>query len=335
MWTFSADVGNGGSGDGGSGIVGFGNVGFGDGGSAGDADPFAVTAGDPSGAVWNEVSHTLVVRPGAVLTLSMASGYENGTDGGRIVVEDGAHLTLDGVRINVSARRDAAALLVDSGRLDLVLAAGSDNRLWSGADRAGLENGEHELVIVAAGPRHGVARNVGRLSACSYSASEDVDGAGIGGAKGERGANITINGGVIEAFARADRHNAYGAGIGGGRGSDGGNVLIGSGTVTAGCRASRGMAYGAGIGGGYGGSGTDITIRGGEVAAWSRGLQGSYGAGVGGGQSDDLFGGGTGGMARRITVAGGRLRASGNVPVGSGLWGGESRDISVAAGTMA
>lgn len=291
--------------------------------------PFAVTFGDPASAIWNEMSRTLAVREGAVLTLAMAEGYEDGTNEGRIVVENGARLTLDGVRIDVSADRGAAALEVRSGRLELTLAEGSDNRLWSGGERAGLENDDNELVIDAVG-----SQKLGRLSARSYSPFGEADGAGIGGGKGRSGSHITIRGGAIEASSRSDRRGAYGAGIGGGRGGDGEAIVIGGGMVSCRCWASRGMAYGAGIGGGYGGNGVGITILGGVVDARSRGMQGSYGAGVGGGQSNAGFGGGESGSAAGISIRGGRVQASGNVPVGSGLWGSASRNIEIIDGTL-
>ncbi len=272
---------------------------------------WAVTAGafevttadgaDPAAGDCSYADNVLTIASETPLVVRMAEdGATANAD--RIVVAPGdgatARLTLAGVRIDLlSAGVDAAALHVQSGSLDLTLAAGSENYLRSGGYHAGLQNGTCALVIDGDGAleAHGGNR-----------------GAGIGSAYQSAGGNITVNGGTIGAYA-----GPFGAGIGGGGGASSGaqftsagnfagrNITINGGTVEA-VGASTGLgAGGAGIGGGVGGTGEDITITGGTVTA--RGAAG--GAGIGGGANDANS---AIPHAINITVTGGTVTAVGS-----------------------
>lgn len=154
---------------------------------------------------------------------------------------------------------------------------------------------------------------MGVLNACGY---YDYKNAGIGGAVGRSGGNITIDGGKISAVGLCEA-----AGIGGGSGGKNGNVVIHGGIV-----AAESMEGGAGIGTGmyectystdndgkvelteYGHNDGNITITGGIVKASTS----SYGSGIGGGEG---FEGGN------ITISGGTVTSNGwNSGIGSGCF---------------
>ena len=138
-------------------------------------------------------------------------------------------------------------------------------------------------------------------------------GAGIGGASGKPGNNITINGGTITASGKAGY--GWGAGIGGGKGQGGSNITIRGGNV----KAIPG-AEAAGIGGGFKGNGTDISIEGGTVYAESGGGSGGTAA-IGGGRVE--------GNGKNIRITGGdiTLKKAGADDIGIG---GKGIEIPVA-----
>ena len=145
-------------------------------------------------------------------------------------------------------------------------------------------------------------------------------GAGIGGASGKPGNNITINGGTITASGKAGY--GWGAGIGGGKGQGGSNITIRSGNV----KAIPG-AEAAGIGGGFKGNGTDISIEGGTVYAESGGGNGGTAA-IGGGRA--------GGNGENIQITGGdiTLKKAGAADIGIGGKGGEISVADTFSGTL-
>lgn len=145
-------------------------------------------------------------------------------------------------------------------------------------------------------------------------------GAGIGGASGKPGNNITINGGTITASGKAGY--GWGAGIGGGKGQGGSNITIRGGNV----KAIPG-AEAAGIGGGFKGNGTDISIEGGTVYAESGGGNGGTAA-IGGGRA--------GGNGENIQITGGdiTLKKAGADDIGIGGKGGEISVTDTFSGTL-
>ena len=167
-----------------------------------------------------------------------------------------ANVYLKDLHITVSS---GAAVSV-SNNVDLYIEGSSV--LQSGENCAGIQKEDDgQLTIDGSG---------------SLEATGGESGAGIGGASGKPGNNITINGGTITASGKAGK--GWGAGIGGGKGQGGSNITIRGGNV----KAIPG-AEAAGIGGGFKGNGTDISIEGGTVYAESGGGNGGTAA-IGGGR---------------------------------------------------
>lgn len=190
-----------------------------------------------------------------------------------------ANVTLDGV--NISA--DGAAITT-SGDGNVTIELNGNNTVQSGDGHAGIEkNNSGNLTITDDIETDG-----------SLEATGGINGAGIGGASGGTGSNITISGGTVNATGVEG-----GAGIGGGASGAGSGITIKGGTVDA-----NGGTDAAGIGGGSNGDGSNITISGGTVNAtggdpWQqRNQDGNVveekpggGAGIGGGangKSDNI-----------------------------------------------
>lgn len=156
--------------------------------------------------------------------------------------------------VSASANEQFMCMLSVGGAADVELILDGDNKLVSGASRAGLEISDNSSVTISGD---------GSLYA------ESKGEAGIGGGNGASNGTLIINSGKITAV------NSYNsAGIGGGSSGSGGNITINGGSV-----AAYGGDTAAGIGGGCAGSGGNITINGGTVTA----VGGENGAGVGGG----------------------------------------------------
>ena len=204
-----------------------------------------------------------------------------------------ANVYLKDLHITVSS---GAAVSV-SGDVDLYIEGSSV--LQSGENCAGIQKEDDgQLTIDGSG---------------SLEATGGESGAGIGGASGKPGNNITINGGTITASGKAG--DGWGAGIGGGKGQGGSNITIRGGNV----KAIPG-AEAAGIGGGFKGKGTDISIEGGTVYAESGGGNGGTAA-IGSGR--------VGGNGENIQITGGdiTLKKAGVDDIGIG---GNGIEISVA-----
>ncbi len=214
-----------------------------------------------------------------------------------------ANVTLAGVNIDVSAKDNTAAFLIEdggTGTVTVTLADDTQNTLKSGNVYAGLQKNDGNVALVIGGN--------GTLNAIGYK-----DGAGIGGGKDGSGSNITINSGTIYAKSYSN-----GAGIGGGNKGNGEHITINGGNVTA-----AGAVGTAGIGGGYNGNGSNILITGGIVNA-----KGNSAAGIGGG----IKGGGS-----NITITGGKVTATCSAGNGSGIGGGQDgsgSDIKISGGTV-
>ena len=143
-------------------------------------------------------------------------------------------------------------------------------------------------------------------------------GAGIGGGKSGDGADVTINGGIVNAWG-----GYSGAGIGTGENLDDGIDYTGKLTVNGGEVYAYGGNDAAGIGGGWNASGSDVTVNGGYVYAKGDG----NGAGIGSGSEDSFSGGRIGG---KLTVTGGHVEAYGGVDA-AGIGGGEDADGGTVA----
>lgn len=204
-----------------------------------------------------------------------------------------AKVYLNDLHITVSS---GAAVSV-SGDVDLYIEGSSV--LQSGENCAGIQKEDDgQLTIDGSG---------------SLEATGGESGAGIGGASGKPGNNITINGGTITASGKAG--NGWGAGIGGGKGQGGSNITIRGGNV----KAIPG-AEAAGIGGGFKGNGTDISIEGGTVYAESGGGKGGTAA-IGGGRVE--------GNGENIQITGGDITLKKADAADIGI-GGKGIEIPVA-----
>ena len=211
-----------------------------------------------------------------------------------------AKVYLNDLHITVSS---GAAVSV-SGDVDLYIEGSSV--LQSGENCAGIQKEDDgQLTIDGSG---------------SLEATGGESGAGIGGASGKPGNNITINGGTITASGKAGK--GWGAGIGGGKGQGGSNITIRGGNV----KAIPG-AEAAGIGGGFKGNGTDISIEGGTVYAESGGGTGGTAA-IGGGRVK--------GNGENIQITGGdiTLKKAGADDIGIGGKGGEIPVADTFSGTL-
>ena len=205
---------------------------------------------------------------------------------------------------NLKITSNEAAVSVSG---DVVLIVEGESELHSGKNHAGVEKANDNGTLTITGS--------GKLSAYG-----GEGGAGIGGASGKPGNNITINGGTITASGKAG--DGWGAGIGGGKGQGGSNITIRGGNV----KAIPG-AEAAGIGGGFKGNGTDISIEGGTVYAESGGGNGGTAA-IGGGRA--------GGNGENIQITGGdiTLKKAGADDIGIGGKGGEIPVADTFSGTL-
>ena len=198
---------------------------------------------------------------------------------------------------NLKITSNEAAVSVSG---DVVLIVEGESELHSGKNHAGVEKANDNGTLTITGS--------GKLSAYG-----GEGGAGIGGASGKPGNNITINGGTITASGKAG--DGWGAGIGGGKGQGGSNITIRGGNV----KAIPG-AEAAGIGGGFKGNGTDISIEGGTVYAESGGGNGGTAA-IGGGRVE--------GNGENIQITGGDITLKKADAADIGI-GGKGIEIPVA-----
>ena len=260
-----------------------------------------------------EDAKTLNIADGDIEVSVSAEGVQTATQGGqtytgvfvvtgtsttsKLVIKGSsgtaANVYLKDLHITVSS---GAAVSV-SNNVDLYIEGSSV--LQSGENCAGIQKEDDgQLTIDGSG---------------SLEATGGESGAGIGGASGKPGNNITINGGTITASGKAG--NGWGAGIGGGKGQGGSNITIRGGNV----KAIPG-AEAAGIGGGFKGNGTDISIEGGTVYAESGGGKGGTAA-IGGGRVE--------GNGENIQITGGDITLKKADAADIGI-GGKGIEIPVA-----
>lgn len=209
-----------------------------------------------------EDAKTLNIADGDIEVSVSAEGVQTATQGGKtdtgVFVVTGtsttnklvikgdsgtaANVYLKDLHITVSS---GAAVSV-SGDVDLYIEGSSV--LQSGENCAGIQKEDDgQLTIDGSG---------------SLEATGGESGAGIGGASGKPGNNITINGGTITASGKAG--NGWGAGIGGGFKGNGTDISIEGGTVYA--ESGGGKGGTAAIGGGrVEGNGENIQITGGDI----------------------------------------------------------------------
>ena len=209
---------------------------------------------------------------GGNVTITGSNTGSNNT-GVRVIVQEGAIITLQNASIDVSGTDKCAFLLSPGAYVDLTLVG--TNRLVSGDAYAGLQVGDSVFAA---------SLTITNLSTGSLTAIGGAGAAGIGGGfQSSRSGNIYIEGGNITAIATAN-NGEEGAGIGGAYYFDGYNYLgygreiyINGGTVTA---ISQGN--GAGIGGSTGCSFGYISI---EEEATVTAISRGDGDGIGNGKS--------------------------------------------------
>lgn len=213
-----------------------------------------------------------------------------------------AEVTIQDVNINTSGKGTAG--ISTSGDGDVTIELEGTNSVTSDANHAGVEKNNTGSLTIRDEDADG-----------SLTANGGDHAAGIGGAMGEDGDNITISGAKVTANG-----GEQGAGIGGGHRNNGENITISGADVTA-----NGGNYGAGIGGGDGGSGSNITIEDSTVTANG----GSYGAGIGGGWQG-VEGGrdwsDRNGPSENISISNSTVHATGG-DYGSGIGSGYSGDV--------
>lgn len=187
-----------------------------------------------------------------------------------ITIESGSHvILLNNVNIDLTGKDDVAwtsPIEVKPGAKCTIILTG-ENTLKS-RNVAGILVGEGaELTI-------GSIDEVPSLDGFNYGAGilnvdANGDGAGIGGASGATGGNVTISSGTINVTSK------WGAGIGGGNNNGNfGNITINDSNVTVTTNFSS-AAIGSGVSGVVG----NITINNTKVSATNQGA----GAGIGGG----------------------------------------------------
>ncbi len=232
-------------------------------------------------------------------TLNTSSYYYEGK---KIVIADGATVTLNGATINgVDNVSYIFAGLTCLGDATIILADGSENTVKGFyTDYPGIFVPENKTLTIKGG-----SAGTGTLTASSYGVS------GIGSSSGVNCGNIVIEGGIITAKSDGDA-----PGIGGGNGGSCGTITINGGTVTA-----TGGGDSPGIGSGYQASCGAISISGGTVTA------------TGG---KDAAGIGTGYIAScgAITISGGTVVAQGD-GYGAGIGKGDSGScdsVTITAG---
>lgn len=217
-----------------------------------------------------------------------------------VTVTGGApDIEIDNININGASSGFSAFSIGFGASVQLTLVG--KNTLRSPYYRPGLKvPSGAELTVTA--------QSTGSLTASSMGSS-----AGIGGADGQDGGTVTINGGAVAASG-----GDAAAGIGGGENGTGGPVTINGGIV-----AANGGRNAAGIGGGSSGAGGTVNINGGKVMAY--GGNGTGGAGIGGGA------GGSGGI---VTINSGIVAANG-AGGGAGIGGGSGGTLNVSDGAVA
>jgi hypothetical protein len=239
-------------------------------------------------------------------------------------VTNGVNIKLNGV--SVEGTGNAALTITDTaGKVNLILADGSVNRLKGTSFYAGLQKnntakGDAGLLTISCESAGSADHECNDTTNCGKLFTTGGGfGAGIGGGNGGAGSHITISGGNVTTTG-----GDFGAGIGGGNGGAGSDITISGGNVT-----TTGGDFGAGIGGGDEGAGSHITISGGNVTA------------TGSSRGGASIGGGSDGAGSVITISGGIVSATGTdggAAIGGGKstfgTGGAGEDITISGGTV-
>ena len=257
---------------------------------------------------------TVVVPDGLTLYNTLSQNY-------KIVIADGATVTLNNASISYTSNGADYAGLTLLGDGTIVLADGTTNTVVGGLDGEGYSNWPG--IFVPEGKTLTINGNTGVLNATrGLPANDDGSPAGIGAAWGSNCGNIVINGGVINATG-----GGKGAGIGGCGRRGCGNITINGGTVTAiGGSGAPGIGLGGTNSSSYTDGGTcgDITISGGTVNATG----GEGGAGIGTGYSSNSKGVTVTKTCGNILISGGTVTATGGANA-AGIGTGKTNDKGI------
>ena len=257
---------------------------------------------------------TVVVPDGLTLYNTLSQNY-------KIVIADGATVTLNNASISYSSNGADYAGLTLLGDGTIVLADGTTNTVVGGLDGEGYSNWPG--IYVPEGKTLTINGNTGVLNATrGLPANDDGSPAGIGAAWGSNCGNIVINGGVINATG-----GGKGAGIGGCGRRGCGDITINGGTVTAiGGSGAPGIGLGGTNSSSYTDGGTcgDITISGGTVNASG----GEGGAGIGTGYSSNTKGVTVTKTCGNILINGGTVTATGGANA-AGIGTGKTNDKGI------
>ena len=217
--------------------------------------------------------------------------------------------------VNIKTSEGPALLIPENLNAEVYIYLEGENVLeTSNRDSAALQKENTSKLIIDNAPNF-----AGSLTATAIDTDTSTEtgvqkilawGAGIGGGAGQKGSNITINGGSISASS------TVGAGIGGGNKGNGENIVINGGSISA--KSNIGAGIG---GGGYTGNGENIIINGGTITA-----KAGNGAGIGGGEQCH---------GSNITIKNGFVMA--DSAVGAGIGGGANgygNDITIEKGSI-
>jgi uncharacterized repeat protein (TIGR02543 family) len=239
----------------------------------------------------------------------------------RVIIADGATVTLDGVDIQgVNDNKCHWAGLTCAGDATIILKDGSENTVKGfHFCLPGIFVPQDKTLTITSG-----TTDPGTLTASPFEDGGTISGlgAGIGGALSKNCGAIEIQGGIINAIG-----GDCAAGIGGSDRNYWGNITISGGEVTA-----KGGDWAAGIGSGFNCHSNhlgNIIITGGTVYAYG----GVYAAGIGSGIGD--FSNNSYSKCGDITISGGTVEATGGkiaAGIGTGYQYSKCGKISITTG---
>jgi hypothetical protein len=216
------------------------------------AEPTGMTIGGVdiaygSGPDWFYDGKTLSVETNATETVSGESRLPV-----KILLDDGADITLDDVRI---VSTNGAPAVATTAGANVTLRLDGDNVLEGGTGSAAVQPAATSTITICDGAEDGI----GTLTADGGS-----DAAAIGAGASEACGNVTIEGGHIIAYGGTD---AAGIGAGANPGADCGTITVAGGTVEAEHTGHHSGSTGQDVGNGVGGECAGIVVTGGSLVA--------------------------------------------------------------------
>lgn len=261
----------------------------------GDLTVTATLSGETavSGADYTYADHCLTIISEKNLTISGSTVTDVISVSSRV-----ANITIKNLSVKTTTANRCAFSTASYAGVNLTVVG--SNVLVSGTGRAGLEvSGSNASLTIT-------KQSTGTL---------DIQGgelaAGIGGAEGKSGENITIAGGSV-----AVNGGSLAAAIGGGYKGSANNITVSGGSVSV----TSGMSLG--IGGGIYGNASNVKVSGGTISLLSNNYVGI---------------GACGGVASGIQISGGTITIVGGADVckvGIGAYNGSASGITISGGTI-